>query len=61
VSPYIEAGYSVVLTTIAVYAATLLRREQLARRRLRRPSDRRALGAPATVPVATRRARRQGD
>lgn len=33
-SGYIEAGYTVVLGTLAVYAATLLRRERLARARL---------------------------
>lgn len=38
-SGYIEAGYTVVLGTLAVYAVTLLRRERLARARLgpRRP------------------------
>lgn len=31
---YIEAGYSVVLGTLAIYSAGLVRRERVARRRL---------------------------
>jgi hypothetical protein len=37
VSGYIAAGYVVVLGTLVVYAATLLRRERLARLRLGPP------------------------
>ncbi len=33
-SPYIEAGYAVVLATLGVYAASLASRERSARRRL---------------------------
>ena len=31
---YIEAGYSVVIGTLAIYSATLVQRERAARRRL---------------------------
>jgi hypothetical protein len=34
VNGYIEGGYSICLTTLAIYSATLVRRERLLRRRL---------------------------
>jgi hypothetical protein len=51
VSGYIEAGYTIVLATLATYSISVLVREKAARRRL---SVSAALGAePATVsPVA---------
>ena len=60
-SGYVEAGYVVVLSTLSVYAVSLLARERVARKRLRRDvAPRAAVGlvegpAPAAGDVLSRR------